>query len=319
MTASSTRPSIDGPHERLAERVHRGQFHVDARLERGGRRLAEVAGRAVQGLEERHREVVRDDGALEAPGLAQQSREQVAVGGGGHAVEVGVRVHHRTRPCVAHHHLERRQQHVGELPGADGDGGQVAARPRRRVPDEVLERRDDAGCLEPAHVRRAEGADQVRVLAHGLLDAAPPCVAHDVEHGGEPLVHADRAHVGADAACHLLDELGVEGRAPRERHRVGGRAVRGEARQAFLVHERRDAEPARRDDALLQPGERLRPERGIDRRSAEGPRDLAESLGQQRIEIHGRRSSRAGAGPRRRRHRRRRSRCRRAGRSSPRG
>ncbi len=189
--------------------------------------------------------------------------------------------------AVAHHHLERGQQHVGELPGADRHGRQVAARPRRRVPDEVLERRHDPGCLEPAHVRRADGADQVRILADGLLDAAPSGVAHDVEHRGQPLMHADRAHVGADAARHLLDELGVERRAPRQRHRVGGRAVRGEARQAFLVHERRNAEPARRDDALLQPGERLRPERRIDRRGAEGPRDLAEPLGQQRIEIHG--------------------------------
>ena len=99
------------------------------------------------------------------------------------------------------HHLERREQHVGELARADRDGGEVAARLRGGVADEVLERRDDARRLEAAHVGGADRADEVRVFADGLLDAAPACVAHDVEHGSEALVHADRAHVVADAGA----------------------------------------------------------------------------------------------------------------------
>ena len=55
------------------------------------------AGDAVQRLQERDREVVGDDRAGEAPGVAQQAGEQRRVGGDRHAVDVGVGVHHRAR------------------------------------------------------------------------------------------------------------------------------------------------------------------------------------------------------------------------------
>ena len=95
----------------------------------------------------------------------------------------------------------------------------------------MLERRDDAGGLHALDVRRGDGADEVRVLADRLLHASPARVAHDVEHGREALVHAERAHVGADARAHLAHQRRVERRAPAERHRVGGRAPGREARR----------------------------------------------------------------------------------------
>ena len=100
-----------------------------------------------------------------------------------------------------------------------------------------------AGALQPAHVRRAEHRDQVRVLADGLLDAAPAVVADDVEHRRESLVDAERGHVAADRGRHPLDEVGVEGGAPRDRRRVDRGAVGREAGEALLVDDRRDAEP----------------------------------------------------------------------------
>ncbi len=67
---------LDREAQRFAERLHRGQLDVDAGVERGLGRLGPGAGRAVQQLQERDREVVGDDGAVEAPRLAQQPGEQ---------------------------------------------------------------------------------------------------------------------------------------------------------------------------------------------------------------------------------------------------
>ncbi len=54
-------------------------------------------------------------------------------------------------------------------------------------------------------------------------------------------MHAERGHVAADRRGHPLDELGVEGGPPGDGRRVDGRAERGEAGQALLVHDGRDA------------------------------------------------------------------------------
>ena len=71
--------------------------------------------------------------------------------------------------------------------------------------------------------------------------------------GREALVHADRAQVVADAPRHLARPARGRRSAPHdERDRVGGRAPGGEAGEALLVGERRDAEPARRGDPLLR-------------------------------------------------------------------
>ena len=101
-------------------------------------------------------------------------------------------------------------------------GREVAPRLRGGVADEVLERGVDAGRLQPAHVGRADGADEVGVLGDALLDPPPSRVADHVEHRREALVDPERAHRGADQRAHLLDELGVEGRTPGERGREGG-------------------------------------------------------------------------------------------------
>ena len=76
-----------------------------------------------------------------------------------HAVDVAVGVHHRARAALAHRHLERRQDHVAQLARPHRDRRVVAGRLRRGVAGEVLERRDDAARLEPAHVG---GADRCR-------------------------------------------------------------------------------------------------------------------------------------------------------------
>ena len=181
----------------------------------------------------------------------------------GHAVDVGVGVHDRARAAVADRHLERRQQHVGELARPDRDRREVAPGPRGRVADEVLEGGDDAGRLAARARRRCRsvptryGSSPMR-----LLDAAPARRrARRRAPGRAPGARRPSACRRRSARAISLDELGVEGRAPGQRHRVGGRAPGGEAGEALLVRDRRDAEPARRDDALLraQQRERRRP------------------------------------------------------------
>lgn len=80
--------ALDPVDQGLAIAVHGGQLDVDAGGEGQPRGLGLAAGHAVQHEEELHAEVVGDDGPLEAPRLAQQPGEQLAVGGRGHAVDL---------------------------------------------------------------------------------------------------------------------------------------------------------------------------------------------------------------------------------------
>src|SRR5699024_7841931 len=68
-----------------------------------------------------------------------------------------------------------------------GDRGMVAAGAGGGVAGEVLESGDHPGRLQAAHVLGGEHAGEVGVLAHGLLDAAPAVVAHDVQHRGQSM------------------------------------------------------------------------------------------------------------------------------------
>ena len=142
------------------------------------------------------------------------------------SVDVGVGVHHRSSSSHANRHLEGRQDEVLELAATHGDGGVVAAGLGGGVPGEVLQRGDHAGALQTLDVGRAQRADDIGVLAHGLLDAAPAVVADHVQQRREALVDAHRLHVRADGLCHLLDELRVEGGAPGH----GGRDRRSRRR-----------------------------------------------------------------------------------------
>ena len=159
-----------------------------------------------------------------------------------------------------------------------GTGREVASAAGGGVAGEVLERGHDAGALQAPHVRGADRADQVRVLADRLLGAAPAVVAGHVEHRGEALVDAGGAHRPADPAGHLLDQVGVEGRAPAQRGRVDGGPPGREAGEALLVHLRRDAEPAGRHDLRLRGGQRPGAEHRVDRRGAERPGQLAQPV-----------------------------------------
>ena len=169
------------------------------------------------------------------------------------------------------------QQHVRDLARAGVHGREVASRLRRRVADEVLERRVHARRLQAAHVRRADRADDVRVLGDALVDPPPARVADDVEHRRQALVDAERAHRPADRAPISRHEVRVERRTPRQRRRERRRPPGRQPGQALLVHERRDAQPRLADQPALQrptATARARPRRpaGCRRRRVRCPR-----------------------------------------------
>ena len=278
----------DAVRQRRQVGVPGGQLDVDAGLERQRSGLAAVGGDRVHDLQERDREVVGDDDAVEAPPFAQERRQVLGVRRHRHAVDVVVGVHHRPRTALEDRHLERGQERVRDLPRTGAHRGVVAAGPGAGVADEVLERGVHPRLLQTPHVGRADGADEVGVLADALVDAAPARVPHHVEDRRQPLVDAQLPHRVADRARGVVHELGVERRTPGERRRVRGGLPRGEAGEALLVHERRDAQARLAlEPALLgpQPG---RPLGGVDRACAVHPRVVPETVPGRLAELVGR-------------------------------
>ena len=153
MSATSTAPVVDRARAAAApKRLDGRQLDVDARRRAPPRPpSAQSSAVAVQLLEEARSRSSRRRPCPRSPRSSRSSSvSSAAIGRRRDAVEVGVRVHHRAHAALADRHLERRQQHVGELARSDRDRREVAPALRGRVADEVLERRDDAGGLEPA-------------------------------------------------------------------------------------------------------------------------------------------------------------------------
>ena len=201
--------------QRLAEAAGARQLDVEPGGERERRRLALAGGDRMLQFKEGDRVIVGDDHPVEAVLPAQQGGQQAGIRAGGHAVDVDVARHHRARAAEPDGHLERGEDDVGELARPHGHRGMVPSGPGGGVGGEVLERGLDPGPLQPAHVRGADGPDQVRVLADGFLGAAPAVVAGHVEHRGETLVDADRVHRRAEGRGHLSRRAPDRTRRPR--------------------------------------------------------------------------------------------------------
>ncbi len=113
--------------QRLAQRLDRGQLDVDARPQCHPRRLGRARRDGVQGEEETDRVVVGDHRAREPPPLAQQAGQQVLIGGGGHAVDLRVGVHHRPRAAQPQCHRSGGSTTSARWRGPITAGARVAA------------------------------------------------------------------------------------------------------------------------------------------------------------------------------------------------
>ena len=142
----------------------------------------------------------------------------------------------------------------------------------------MLERRHQPGRLQTPDVRGADGPDQVRILADGLLGAAPARIDRDVQHGSQPLVEAGRSHARADRGGHPLHQRRIEGGAPGQRHGIDRGLPGGEAGQALVVSDGRDTEAARGHHVALQPGQPGHAVRRRERPRPERPGQLTQSV-----------------------------------------
>ena len=166
--------------------------------------------------------------------------------------------------------------------------GHVLAGLGHGVAEEVLGRRDHAGveviALQAADEGDAERRREVRVFAVGLVHAAPARVARDVEHRGERLGEADRAHLLTDELGHLLDGVRVPGRGQRDRGRERREARGDDAVQGLVVEDGRDAGAGVLDEVPLQRVDRRGDLRRALRAEHADARDLADAAAERLLD-----------------------------------
>ena len=215
------------------------------------------------------------------------------------AVDLDVGGHDRARVRFLDRGVERREEGLADhalrvVARADVHAGLGLA-----VHGEVLQRRDDVAgvdlpvrlgrALQPAHGGDAHARHQVRVLAVGLLGAAPARIAHDVDDGRQRVLRAARARLLRDGGHDLLDQRGIEAGRQRDRLRVAGRAHALHAVQPLFVVQQRDAEARVLDDVLLQGVRQLRFLARVQVLLAvlvlRRARDLTQAVGEQRLRL----------------------------------
>ena len=235
-----------------------GQLDIDAGVHGHHGRLAKVGGQLVAGDQLLDREVVRLDRALVAPLLAQDLGQQPVVGVRGHPVDLVVRRHDRAHRQLLHRALERREEILAQGPFGDLGRADIGAVLGLAVAGHVLEGGEDlvlaqrqGRTLEAADRSQAHLGADVRVLAIGLLDAAPARVAGHVNHGGQGHVRAAGAHLAGGHREDLLGQLGIEGGGQANGLREAGGVAGHEAVQGLVVHQHRDAQAGLLDGPLL--------------------------------------------------------------------
>ena len=176
---------------------------------------------------ERHRDVHaglhrRDAGIVGAPVggdeaavvrlLVQPVLLHVGVLAGGVAVDHGVGAHHRGRRGLLGGGLEGRQVELFQCLLADRLVVVAVGVLLLVVGGDVLDHGHHALALQALDLGRGDLAGQVRVLAVGLVGAAPARVAHQVGRRAEGDVHALARELGAHRRALLLDQRRVPGR-----------------------------------------------------------------------------------------------------------
>ena len=187
--------------------------------------------------------------AGEAPLALEHVVEQPLVRGDGHAVDRLV-AEHEGAAAGPDGPLERGQEPRAQLARAEIGLAGVASAQGLGVAREVLGVRQHGGrvaealTLVAAHHRRAQLADQVRVLAERLVDPAPAQVPGDAQHRGERPVDPGRRDLDRGRTGDPLEQRGIPGAGHAELGREDGRA-RPErvAVDAVVGGQQRNAEP----------------------------------------------------------------------------
>ncbi len=183
---------------------------------------------------------VGDHEALKSPVSLEDVGHEPPVLRGRRTIDRVVRGHDRSRACVFHRGLERREVQLVELPRAQVDRVTVTAAVTD-VGHEVLWRRNDTCALERADERVPEQRREEWIFAVRLLDASPTHVGRDVHDRRQRLPDPSFPRFlrrrSKDVAC----QHGVpRGRQPDGLGKHGG-AGRGQPVQRLLERNDRDA------------------------------------------------------------------------------
>ena len=168
---------------RLTRHVHAGA---------GGDRLVYGVGRigrVAVCLKTGDRECVRRHETMKFPFRAKNVGEEPAISTGGNVIQIHVG-RHQTANALLHCGVERNQIHVPHQFFGNVGGVVIAASLGRPVSSVVLDARDHAvrsecGALKSTHLCLGHGSAEVGIFARAFLNAAPSCVARDVNHRRE--------------------------------------------------------------------------------------------------------------------------------------
>jgi hypothetical protein len=164
--------------------------------------------------------------AAKAPLAFEDVAQQVAVAGGGHAVQVVEGVHERSRARIARR-LEGRQMRFPQLPQAHVHRVVFAPAHRGAITGKVLgggQYRIGITALAALQALDARGGDlrgQVGVFARAFGDTAPARVARHIHHRRKGPVDAGGGGFGGRDAGRLFDGRQVKARGFGQRYRKG--------------------------------------------------------------------------------------------------
>ena len=232
-----------------ADHVHSG-----LEAERDALHAVLLIGKGVLAIDVRRAAAVGDDIALEAPVAPQPFLHQERAGAGGDAVERVVGAHDRPGLGLGHRLAEGGEVGFLQILRRGGEVLLVAAPFGPGMDGIVLRGRDGLVvfgivALQPLDEGDPGLAREVRVLAIGLLPAAPARIAEDVDVGGpdgETLVEAAaavglerveilRAELGGDDRRRVLHAVGIpHGRHADRLREHGGDAGAGDAVQPLV-------------------------------------------------------------------------------------
>src|SRR5450759_73051 len=227
-----------------------GAVVVGPLLQRKSRRLGQRFEEAVALVNVRDGAAVGHHVAVELPGAAQRVLQQKGVDTGRLAIDAVVGAHHRTRFALHDRGAERRQVRVFHVVPGGLHVDRVAGGLRTAVHRVVLGRGDGSivlgiAALHAGDEGHAHAGGQEGIFAVGLLPAAPPGIAEDVdvrrpEVESEPAAKSGRRAAGrfplpfvepgpglhTDHGCHFIDQRRIPGGA-KANHLGKHRHVRG--------------------------------------------------------------------------------------------
>src|SRR5947209_2942529 len=148
------------------------------------------------------------------------------------AVDLIVAGHLRTYRQGLHRLLERREEVLAKVAFAIRRRADIRtilwlamAREVLQGDEHLVGRERQRRSLEPLDGRYAHLADEIRIIAIGLLDPSPARIARNVDDGGERQRRSASAHFARGNSEYAGEQRGVPGACEADRLREAGRSA----------------------------------------------------------------------------------------------